>query len=351
MPRVSTFAAVLAAAAAAGVAWHERSEREAKGAPCPVCGRGGRDRLRVRDGDEGVVAACSGCGGGTEFWRRFTRAIGFRWTARRPAREARRAARVAGLVRLASARTEGPTQLAWNYGLNGWRWKGGDEIKAAGVALRPSARGYLSQRIGGWSTARPWPAALREVPQPGLRKWQRVTGRYWPVELSCIGVVLFGFFALGEADPGALQAEAYTRDGRRVPHRVNGRNVKRWTLGTTEGRVFQVAPASGPAVGVAVCEAPTTALAIAAVRPRTLVVAVGGGLASSVLRIRAQLPQRLPVRLYGERGADAAARTAGEGLAAFGHDVERPWLPPLDTPSGYDFADYRAERARGGTAT
>ena len=98
------------------------------------------------------------------------------------------------------------------------------------------------------------------------------------------------------------------------------------------------------------CEAPTTALAIAAVRPRTLVVAVGGGLASSVLLIREQLPQ-LPVRLYGERGADAAARTAGEGLAALGHDVERPWLPPLDTPSGYDFADYRAERARGGTAT
>ena len=85
--------------------------------------------------------------------------------------------------------------------------------------------------------------------------------------------------------------------------------------------------------------------------PRTLVVAVGGGLASSVLLIREQLPQRLPVRLYGERGADAAARTAGEGLAALGHDVERPWLPPLDTRSGYDFADYRADRARGGTAT
>ena len=240
-------AAVLDAAAAAGVVWHERNEYEAKGAPCPVCGGGGRDRLRVRHGDEGVAVACSGCGGsGAEFWRRFTRVIGFRWTARRPSREARRAAQVAGLVRSTSARTlagaEGPTRLAWTYGLDGWRWEGGDEIKAAGEVLRPSARSYLSQRIGGWPASRPWPAAIREVPQPGLRKWQGVTGRYWPVELSCIGVLLFGFFAPGEAEPGALQAEAYTRDGRRVPHRGNGENVRRWTLGKTEGRVFQVAP-------------------------------------------------------------------------------------------------------------
>ena len=84
-------AAVLDAAAAAGVVWHERNEYEAKGAPCPVCGGGGRDRLRVRHGDEGVAVACSGCGSGAEFWRRFTRVIGFRWTARRPSREARRA--------------------------------------------------------------------------------------------------------------------------------------------------------------------------------------------------------------------------------------------------------------------
>ena len=348
------FAAVLEAAAAAGVVWHERNEQEAKGAPCPVCGRGGRDRLRVRHGVEGVAVACSGCGSGAEFWRRFTRAIGFRWTARRPSREARRAARVAELVRSASARTkagtEGPTQLAWTYGLDGWRWEGGGTIKATGVALRPSARSYLSQRIGGWPASRPWPAAIREVPRPGLRKWQTVTGRYWPLELTCIGVLLFGFFAPGEADPGALQAEAYARDGRRVPHRVNGENVKRWTLGKTEGRVFQVAPASGAPVGVAICEAPAAALAIAAVRPRTLVLATGGGLASSVPHVRGHLPRRLPVRLYGERGAHAAARAAGDALAALGHDVERPWLPPLDAPSGCDFASYRAERARGRTA-
>lgn len=251
-----------------------------------------------------------------------------------------------------AAAVEGPTQLAWTYGLDGWWWENDDgEIKTTGVVLRPSARAYLSQRIGGWPASRAWPAAIREVPPPGLRKWQRVTGRYWPVELSCIGVVLFGFFAPGEAAPGALQAEAYARDGRRVPHRVNGRNVKRWMLGTAEGRVFQVAPATRTAVGVAVCEAPTTALAIAATRPRALVVAVGDGLASSVALVRENLPQHLPVRLYGERGADAAARAAGEGLAALGHDVERPWLPPLDTPSGYDFADYRAERVRRGRGT
>ena len=199
---------VLEAAAAAGVVWHERTEQEAKGAPCPVCGRGGRNRLRVRHGVEGVVASCSGCGSGAEFWRRFTRVIGIRWTARRPSREASRAARVAELVRSASSRTlagtAGPTQLAWTYGLDGWRWERGDEIKAAGEVLRPSARSYLSHRIGDWPASRPWPAAIREVPQPGLRKWQAVTGRYWPVELSCIGVLLFGFFAPGEAEPGAL---------------------------------------------------------------------------------------------------------------------------------------------------
>ena len=347
-------AAVLDAAAAAGVVWHERNEYEAKGAPCPVCGGGGRDRLRVRHGDEGVTVACSGCGSGAEFWRRFTRVIGFRWTARRPSREARRAAQVAGLVRSTSARTlagaEGPTRLAWTYGLDGWRWEGGDEIKAAGEVLRPAARSYLSQRIGGWPASRPWPAAIREVPQPGLRKWQGVTGRYWPVELSCIGVLLFGFFAPGEAEPGALQAEAYTRDGRRVPHRGNGENVRRWTLGKTEGRVFQVAPAFKSPVGVAICEGPTAALAIAAVRPRVLVLAVGGGLASSILHVGGHLPRGLPVRLYGERGAHAAARSAGEDLAALGYDVGRPWLPPFDAPSGCDFADYRAERARGKTA-
>lgn len=348
------FAAVLEAATAAGVVWHERTEQEAKGAPCPVCGGGGRDRLRVRHGVEGVVATCSGCGSGAEFWRRFTRAIGIRWTARRPSREASRAARIAELVRSASARpqagTAGPTQLAWAYGLDGWRWEGGDEIKATGEVLRLSARSYLSQRIGGWPPSRPWPAAIREVPQPGIRKWQTVTGRYWPVELSCIGVLLFGFFATGEAEPGALQAEAYTRDGRRVPHRVNGENVRRWTLGETEGRVFRVAPASRPPVGVAICEAPATALAIAAVRPRTLVLAVGGGLASSVPHVRGHLPRGLPVRIYAERGAHASARAAGDALAALGHDVERPWLPPPDAPSGCDFAHYRAERARGKTA-
>ena len=347
-------AAVLDAAAAAGVVWHERNEYEAKGAPCPVCGGGGRDRLRVRHGDEGVAVACSGCGSGAEFWRRFTRVIGFRWTARRPSREARRAAQVAGLVRSTSARTlagaEGPTRLAWTYGLDGWRWEGGDEIKAAGEVLRPSARSYLLQRIGGWPASRPWPAAIREVPQPGLGKWQGVTGRYWPVELSCIGVLLFGFFAPGEAEPGALQAEAYTRDGRRVPHRGNGENVRRWTLGKTEGRVFQVAPAFKSPVGVAICEGPTAALAIAAVRPRVRVLAVGGGLASSILHVRGHLPWGLPVRLYGERGAHAAARAAGEDLAALGYDVGRPWLPPFDAPSGCDFADYRAERVRGKTA-
>ena len=234
--------------------------------------------------------ACSGCGSGAEFWRRFTRVIGFRWTARRPSRAARRAAQVAGLVRSTSARTlagaEGPRDWRGPTGLDGWRWEGGDEIKAAGEVLRPSARSYLSQRIGGWPASRPWPAAIREVPQPGLRKWQGVTGRYWPVELSCIGVLLFGFFAPGEAEPGALQAEAYTRDGRRVPHRGNGENVRRWTLGKTEGRVFQVAPAFKSPVGVAICEGPTAALAIAAVRPRVLVLAVGGGLASSILHVR-----------------------------------------------------------------
>ena len=149
--------------------------------------------------------ACSGCGSGAEFWRRFTRVIGFRWTARRPSRAARRAAQVAGLVRSTSARTlagaEGPTRLAWTYGLDGWRWKGGDD------------------------------QGRRRGPAP-------------------VGVLLFGFFAPGEAEPGALQAEAYTRDGRRVPHRGNGENVRRWTLGKTEGRVFQVAPAFKSPVGV-----------------------------------------------------------------------------------------------------
>ena len=202
--------------------------------------------------------------------------------------------------------TAGPTQLAWTYGLDGWRWEGGDEIKAAGEVLRPSARSYLSHRIGDWPASRPWPAAVREVPQPGLRKWQAVTGRYWPVELSCIGVLLFGFFAPGEAEPGALQAEAYAGDGRRVPHRVNGENVRRWTLGETEGRVFRVAPASRHSVGVAICEAPAEALAIAAGRPRTLVLAVGGELASSAPHVRGHLPRGLPVRIYGKRSAHAA---------------------------------------------
>ena len=157
--------------------------------------------------------ACSGCGSGAEFWRRFTRVIGFRWTARRPSRAARRAAQVAGLVRSTSARTlagaEGPTRLAWTYGLDGWRWGGG---------RRDQGR--------------------RRGPAP-------------------VGVLLFGFFAPGEAEPGALQAEAYTRDGRRVPHRGNGENVRRWTLGKTEGRVFQVAPAFKSPVGVAICEGST----------------------------------------------------------------------------------------------
>ena len=205
----------------------------------------------------------------------------------------------------------------------------------------------MSHRIGGWPASRPWPAAIREVPEAGLRKWQVVTGLDWPVELSCIGVLLFGFFAPGEADPGALQAEAYTRDGRRVPHRVDGENVRRWTLGSTQGRVFEVAPASSPPVGVAVCEAPVEALAIAAAQPRTLVLAVGDRLALSALHVRGHLPRGLPVRLYGGRGAHRAARVAGEELAACGYDVGRPWLPPLDAPYRCDFADYRAERARG----
>ena len=126
--------------------------------------------------------------------------------------------------------------------------------------------------------------------------------------------------------------------------------MRRWTLGKTEGRVFQVAPAFKSPVGVAICEGPTAALAIAAVRPRVRVLAVGGGLASSILHVGGHLPRGLPVRLYGERGAHAAARAAGEDLAALGYDVGRPWLPPFDAPSGCDFADYRAERARGKTA-
>ena len=239
---------------------------------------------------------------------------------------------------------ERATRLAWTYGLVGWRWEGGDRIKTAGEVLRPSACSYLSYRIGGWPASRPWPAAIREVPAAGLREWQALTGLRWPVELSCIGVLLFGFVAPGEADPGALQAEAYTRDGRRVPHRIDGENLRRWTLGNPEGRVFEVAPASRPPVGVAVCEAPAEALAIAAAQPRTLVLAVGDRLASSARRVRGHLPRGLPVRLYGRRCALGAARLAGEDLAALGHDVERPWLPPLDAPYRCDFADYRAQR-------
>ena len=182
----------------------------------------------------------------------------------------------------------------------------------------------------------------------GLGKWQAFTGLDWPVELSCIGVLLFGFFAPGEADPRALQAEAYTRDGRRVPHRVDGENVRRWTLGSTQGRVFEVPPATGPPVGVAICEAPAEALAIAATQPRTLVLAVGDRRALSASHVRGHLPRRLPVRLYGGRGAHRAAREAGEELAALGYDVGRPWLPPLDAPYRCDFADYRAGRTRPG---
>ena len=181
----------------------------------------------------------------------------------------------------------------------------------------------------------------------GLGKWQAVTGLDWPVELCCIGVLLFGFFAPAEADPCALQAEAYTRDGRRVPHRVDGENVRRWTLGSTQGRVFEVPPATGPPLGVAICEAPTEALAIAATQPRTLVLAVGDRRALSARHFWGHLPRRLPVRLYGGRGAHGAARVAGEELAALGYDVGRPWLPPLDAPYQCDFADYRAERTRG----
>ena len=134
------------------------------------------------------------------------------------------------------------------------------------------------------------------------------------------------------------------RTGSTARTRGGGRSARQ------RGGCSKVAPASRHSVGVAICEAPAEALAIAAGRPRTLVLAVGGGLASSAPHVRGHLPRGLPVRIYGERSAHAALRAVGEDLAALGYDVGRPWLPPLEAPSGCDFADYRAERARGKTA-
>lgn len=234
--------------------------------------------------------------------------------------------------------------MAWTYAIRGWRGESG-VIKPAGKPLRATAREYLSRRIGGWPAARAWPAGVRELPEAAIREWQRLTDRRWPVELRLVGVIVFGFQAPGEPEPGALQCEAYARDGRRVPHRVRDGNAAWWTLGAPGGRVFRVAPAARAAPdGVAICEGPVTALAIAASRPRTLVLAVGG-LASCVPHVRRHLPRGLPVRVYGDRDTRVAAQTGSRALAGLGETVAAPWLPDLDTPPGFGFADARREAA------
>lgn len=229
--------------------------------------------------------------------------------------------------------------MAWTYAIQGWRGKDG-VLKPAGEPLRAAAREYLSMQVGGWRPTRPWPASVRDLPAAALPEWQRLTGRRWPVDLRVVGILLFGFYAPGEGDPGALQCEAYAWGGRRVPHRVRGANAARWTLGAMDRRAFQVASASRDPASVAICESPTTALAIAAARPRALVLAVSS-LASCAPRVRGHLPRHLPVRLYSDRRGIGTARAGSRALEKMGLEVMPSWLPGPDVPAAFDFAAAR----------
>ena len=172
--------------------------------------RARRQRPHCRRG----AVACSGCGSGAEFWRRFTRVIGFRWTARRPSRAARRAAQVAGLVRSTSARTlagaEGPRD--WR-GPTGWTAGGG----RGATRSRPPARSCARRRA---PTCRSGSAAGRRRGRGRLR-----SGRFRN-RGSESGRGSRGGTGLSSFPASVCSCSGSSRPGKRNPVRCRRRRIR-----------------------------------------------------------------------------------------------------------------------------
>ena len=310
--------------------WH-RDGDGAKG-PCPLCSTLGR-RAWARHYPNGWRAGCSGgCRG-----RAILAALGLdagKSGVWRPSDHARRLASLVApspgsvMASVLWARSN-PPDLPWDAAA--------DHARAVQIADC-----YLRGRGLAWPAERPRP--WRVLPESWLRQ---VELEYDGGRAICrrpewtAAVVMWPFLSAPCADRPpeglTLQLEALASDGRRVL--ISG--AKRYTLGPTSGRAFHISAAAGRR-GLAVCEGPTTALAVAAAYPTVDVLAVGGQVSVATMRHwRAWLRRGEPVRLFGEAGQRADVMRATRALRALGYDVRDPWTPGPDAPLGTDFEDWR----------
>ena len=324
--------------------------------PCPSCG--GTDRFHVRRARDGHGAAvgCRGCidGGGDGFGGVLRVAFGERDRGVEgperpveaiPARTGESPAPVPSVEpRVRCARS------LWD---------------SAGAADDSPGRAYLARRwawppvgtpdpasSGEGGTGAGVPNAMNATQLPASVRWLDATAapkpdraaKWYGLLAGAAGALTFAW-----RTPDALAAVsliAVSDAGERVrwfPRR-DRLGAKVMTLGARSGAVFEARPAPAPDAPVHVCEGEVDALALT-LAPWTgpgRVVALGG---TSGMKRAAELPGTGPVVLHcdGDRGGEAAVRSARDAIEAAGRECSIAWRRDGD-PAG-ELAEWLAERA------